>query len=274
MLPAVTRGLNDSDALVRLAAVDALANADQPTRQQYLPRMLVDPVRAVRIEAARGLAGPAEAGLKPDQRAQFDRALADYVAVQTYNADRPEGRMSLGTLAALRGEGDAAIAQYRKAIALDPTFFPAYVNLADLYRSRGADAEAEAVLRAGLAKAPEAAPLHHALALALVRQKRSADALKALAEATRLDPSNARYAYVYAVALNDAGDPKRAIKVLEGALARQPYDRDLLSGLAYFTAQAGNRDAALGYVKQLRELDPENPEYAQLAARIAGRPAQ
>jgi hypothetical protein len=28
------------------------------------------------------------------------------------------------------------------------------------------------------------------------------------------------------------------------------------------------------YVKQLRELDPENAAYAQLAARIEGRPAQ
>ena len=56
--------------------------------------------------------------------------------------------------------------------------------------------------------------------------------------------------------------------MLESALKRRPYDRDLLSGLAHFTAQAGNRDAALGYVKELRELDPENPEYAELSKQI------
>jgi Flp pilus assembly protein TadD len=126
-------------------------------------------------------------------------------------------------------------------------------------------------LRTGVAQAPKAAALHHALALVLVRQKRYADALKALAEAVRLDPGNARYAYVHAVALNDTGQPQQALKVLETALARQPYDRDLLSGLAFYAAQAGLREAALGYAKQLVELDPENPEYAQLAARIEGR---
>ena len=60
--------------------------------------------------------------------------------------------------------------------------------------------------------------------------------------------------------------------MLAAARKRDPYDRDVLSGLAYFTAQAGNRELALGYVKQLRELDPENPQYAQMAKQIEGAP--
>jgi Flp pilus assembly protein TadD len=271
MLPAVARGLNDSDALLRVAAVEALTNTDSAVRQRYLPRILGDPVRAVRVEAARALAGPAEAGLATEDRARFDSALAELVAVQNHNADRPEGRTGLGNLYAVRGNAEAAIAEYRKAIQLDPAFVPAYANLADLYRARGVDNEAETILRSGVAKVPDAATLHHALALVLVRQRRQADALKELAAAVRLDPGNARYAYVYAVALNDAGDSKRALKVLETALARQPYDRDLLSGLAFYTAQAGRRDEALRYAKQLVELDPENSEYAQLAARLEDR---
>jgi len=105
----------------------------------------------------------------------------------------------------------------------------------------------------------------------MVRQKRTPDALRELAEATRLEPSNARFAYVHAVALNDSGDAKRALAVLADALKRQPNDRDLLSGLALYTAKAGQREAALGYAKRLVALDPENREYAQLAARIEGR---
>ena len=271
VLPAVSRALNDPDPVVRLPAVEALADADPATRQRYLPRMLGDPVRAVRIETARAIAGRAETGLATEDRARFDRAFAELVAVQTYNGDRPEGRAGLANLYAARGNAEGAIAEYRKAIALDPAFVPAYANLADLYRARGVDSEAEAVLRAGLARVPNSAALHHSLALTFVRQKRTADALKELAEATRLDPGNARYAYVFGVALNDAGDPKRALKVLETALARKPYDRELLSGLAFYTAKAGQRDVALVYARQLVALDPENPEYARLAARIEGR---
>jgi len=274
MQPSVSRALNDPDAVVRLAAVEALAGTEPSTRQRYLARMLGDPVRAVRIEAARALAGPAETGLATEDRARFDQAIAELVAVQTYTGDRPEGRLGLANLYAARGNAEGAIAEYRRALALDPSFVPAYANLADLYRARGVDTEAEAVLRAGIARVPNAAPLHHALALVMVRQKRTPEALKALAESTRLDPASARFAYVYAVALNDAGDPKRALQVLETALTRQPNDRDLLSGLALYMAKAGQRDAALGYAKRLVALDPENPEYAQLAARLEGRPAK
>ena len=268
MVPAVTRALNDADATVRLAAVEALANMDPATRQRYLVRMLGDPVRAVRIEAARALAGPAEAGLPPDDRARFERALAEYVAAQTYNADRPEGPSSLAALYAARGDAERAIAEYRKAIELDPAYVQAYANLADLYRARGVDSEAEAVLRSGAAKVPDAAALHHALGLVFVRQKRIGEALGELAAATRLEPASARYAYVYAVALNDAGQPKQALQVLDAALARHPYDRDVLAALAHF--RAGDRDAARKYVKQLRELDPENVDYAQMARQIEG----
>ncbi len=273
-VPAVTRALNDPDAVVRLAAVEALSGAEPALRERYLPRMLTDPVRAVRIEAAHALAGPTEGRLSSSDRAAFDRALGEYVAVQTFNADRPEGRTNLGNLYAIRGDAERAITEYRKALEIDPTFVGAYVNLADLYRARGADGEAQAILRQGLARDPKAAALHYALGLTLVRQKQTADALKELAEAVRLDPANARYAYVYAVGLNDSGRPAEALKVLEAARKRNPFDREVLSALALYASRAGNRDAALGYAKQLQELDPENPEFARLVTMIANAPGK
>jgi predicted CXXCH cytochrome family protein len=269
-LPKATNALNDPDPIVRLAAVDVLSGTPVETRQQYLPRMLQDPVLAVRIEAARALAGPVEAGLREADRTAFDRAIAEFIAVQTYNADRPEGRASLANVYAARGDAESAIAQYRKAIELDPTFVQAYANLADLYRSRGAETESEAALRAGLARNPNAAALQYALGLALTRQKRAADAMKAFADAVRLDPTSSRYAYVYAVALNDSGRKKEALQTLEAARKRSPYDGDVLAALAHYTAAAGDRETALRYVKQLRELDPENGDYARLAAQIQG----
>jgi Flp pilus assembly protein TadD len=102
-----------------------------------------------------------------------------------------------------------------------------------------------------------------------VRQQRRADGLKALGEAVRLAPGDSRFAYVYAVALNDASRPKDAVKTLKDALQRQPYDRDVLFGLAHFSVAAGERDAALRYARLLTELDPENREYQRLAAGLA-----
>ena len=268
-LPSLTRALNDPDALVRLAAVEGIGATDVATRIRYLPRMLGDPVRSVRIEAARALAGPPEAQIPAADRDALAKALAEYIAVQTYNADRPEGRMNLANLYAARGDAGGAIVELRKAIEIDPTSVEARVNLADLYRARGTESEAEAVLRQGLVNLPRAAQLHHALGLTLVRQKRHADALREFEQAAKLAPDNARYAYVYAVSLADAGRSKETLRVLVGELKTHPNDRDLLFGLAQYSAAAGDRAAARDYAKRLTELDPENTEFAQLAASLS-----
>ena len=271
---AVIRATNDADPLVRMAAVEALAHAETATRLRVLPRLLDDPVRMVRIETARALAGAPEQGLPAARRAAFDRALAEYMAAQAYNADRPEGRSSLGTLYAERGDAAAAIAEYRKALALDPTHVQAYANLADLQRGQRAEKDAEATLREGLARNPKSPVLRYALGLSLARQKRTAESLKELGEAARLAPNDARLAYVYAVALNDAGKRREALDLLRATVKRSPWDRDVLTGLVHFSLQAGDRDEALRYANQLRELDPESQEHAQLAQRVAGAPAR
>jgi Flp pilus assembly protein TadD len=79
------------------------------------------------------------------------------------------------------------------------------VNLADLRRLQGREPEAESTLREGLAVAPEAAALHHALGLSLVRQQRKSEALRELRRATELDPANQRFKYVYDVARTELG---------------------------------------------------------------------
>jgi predicted CXXCH cytochrome family protein len=268
-LRSVVNALNDPDPVVRLAAVAALANTDAATRARYLPRMLADPGRNVRIEAARALAGEPERRLSGADRVAFDKALAEFVAAQTYLADRPEARLSLGNLYAARGDAAGAQAAYRAALALDPTSIEARINLADLLRAVGDETQSQAVLREGLARDPKAAALHYALGLALVRQKQSAAALAELAQATKLAPTDARYAYVYAVALHGAGKPQDALRVLRGVLARQPYERDVLLALAQYSGAGGDREAAQAYARKLVELDPENQDYARLAASFA-----
>ncbi|MCC7041910.1 MAG: hypothetical protein IT516_16505 [Burkholderiales bacterium] len=266
---AAVRALDDPDPVVRTAAVTALAGADAAVRERALPRMLRDPARVVRMEAANVLAGPDESALTPQARRDFAKALDEYIAAQIYNADRPESRVNLGNLQARRGEAERAIVEYRKAIAVDPTFVPAYANLADLQRSRGMDNAAEVVLREGIARNPAAAALHYGLGLTLVRSKRAKEALAEFALATRLAPADARFAYVQAIALNDTGEPAKALAALETAHRLHPYDRDVLEALATYAARDRRTAAAIEYAKTLRDLDPENPRYAQLLRQVS-----
>ena len=218
----------DADPLVRRAAASALDGADATVRVEIVAPLLDDPVRSVRMEAARVLVGAREQ-LAPPQRAALERGLAEYVAGERLNADRPESHLNLGLLRAAQGDHREAEVEMQAALGLNPRFVPAAVNLADFYRATGRDADGERVLRDAIAREPRAAAVHHALGLLLVRQKRAAHALAELEAAARLDPDSARYGYVYAVALHDAGRSTRALDALARVLARHPWDRDALT---------------------------------------------
>jgi predicted CXXCH cytochrome family protein len=250
----LTAGLRDANALLRFGSLQALAQAPVDLRASLAAPLLSDPVRIVRSEAVSVLEPVPADRLDATQRAAFDRASAEYVETQNYNADRVESRVNLGTFYANQGDVARAEKEIRSAIALDPHFVPAYVNLADLYRALGRDADGERSLRAGIDKVPEDASLHHALGLALVRLKRLDEALGELKRAVELAPDDARFAYVYAVALHSTGDTEAAITRLKTALAVHPDNRDILQALASFHAERGDAEEARVYVKRLQEL--------------------
>ena len=161
-------------------------------------------------------------------------------------------------LFAKRKDVKEAEAQLKDALSLDPTFVPAAVNLADLYRSLGREADGEATLRAALQRSPSHPALLYALGLAMARQGQHAKALNLLATAAGGVPRNARYAYVYAVALHDAGQTSAAIDTLERSIKSHPYDRDSLAALVIYLDQTRNRGKDLRYARRLLQLEPDN----------------
>jgi len=263
-----SNALNDPDELVRRSAVQLLARVDPAVGVRYLPRMLEDPVRAVRIEAARALAAQPPDRIPAEYRAAFNRALDEYLAVQRFNADRPEGHLNLGALHVERGELDKAEAEYKRALELAPGTVQPVVNLADLYRARGDEKRTEELLRGALKTHAASAPLHHALGLAYARQKRQKETLAELAEAVRLAPDVPRYAYVYGIALHSFGDTAKGIAALEQAHRRFPGDRAILQALAAMERDRGDRAKALDYAERLLALAPDDPTSEALVREL------
>jgi predicted CXXCH cytochrome family protein len=260
--------LSDPDPMVRIGALDMLANVPPGQLWSLVSPLLSDSNRGVRIRAVALLAA-VPAGSQPAvDRERFERAAAEFVAAQRLNADRPEARSSLGTFLAQRGRASEAEAEYKAALRLNPQFAPAAINLADLYRQLGRDGEGESVLRAALAASPRDAGLHHALGLVLTRLKRPEEALAELQRAAELEPERARYAYVYAVALNSAGRGGEAIAVLKESLARHPGDRDTLQALMTFCRDAGDLASALDYAERLARLLPNDVTLAALVNQL------
>jgi predicted CXXCH cytochrome family protein len=229
---AVRDALGDPDALVRRAAVDALAEVDPRVSAPLLEPLVEDEVRAVRIRAAAALASPSPPS------PPLERATAELIAAQTLNADRPEAHLALARLATSRQRYAEAETELKRALAIDSGFVPAVVNLVDLYRAMERDAAGEPVLREALQRMPDQPALLHALGLLLVREKRLEEAGECLGAAARLAPQNPRFGYVYAVALYSAGRKAQAIGFLEQVIARHPFDRDSLSALQTFQREA------------------------------------
>jgi tetratricopeptide (TPR) repeat protein len=265
---------NLSDPMVRTGALDMLASVPANQIWPLVSPLLSDRSRGVRIRAASLLAAVPNENQPSADREQFERAAAEFIAAQRFNADRPESRSALGSFFAKRGHPIEAEAEYKAALRLSPEYAPAAANLADLYRRLGREADGENVLRAALVASPKDAGVRHALGLTLVRLKRADDALAELHRAAELDPGQVRYAYVYAVALHSSGHIGEAMTELKENLARHPNDRETLLALVSFSRDAGDTRAALEYAERLAGIAPQDTALAALIEelrRLAGK---
>ncbi len=228
---------SDASALIRRSALEILDDYPPQDRMEIAAPLLRDSSRAVRIEAARILA-PAARMLEGDAKNNFATAANEFITSQRLQADRPENRVALGIFFAQLGRLDEAAIEYRASMRLDARYTPACVNLADVLRVQGREADAEGVLRSGLAVSPQDATLHHALGLSLVRSGKLAEALPELGRAASLAPDQPHFAYVYAVALHSAGKDREAIAVLK----LHPQDNESRALLGQLERQATARD--------------------------------
>jgi predicted CXXCH cytochrome family protein len=271
--PAIKAAIADLDPLVRMAAPRALPGTPPPRFVHAAAPLLSDPVRAVRIEAARALAGTDLLALAPEQQAALVKATAELVAAEMVDAARPEAHLNLGLLDLRRRELPEAESEYRTALHLDPNFVPALVNLADLDRARGMDDEGAELLKKAMAIEPDNADVRYALGLYLVRKHDYPGALDLLRRAHELMPDNARYAYVYAVALNSSGAAKEAMVLLEEAHQRHPADRNILTTLVSIARDKGDFAAALRHARELVSLDPGDVQLRALVSDLEKRQA-
>ena len=108
------------------------------------------------------------------------------------------------------------------------------------------------------------AALHHALGLVLVRGDKPDIALRELALAAKLDAENARFVYVYAVALNSLGESEGAINVLESARIEFPADYDISWALATMYRDLGQTDDARAAAELLLSLFPDDQNSRRL----------
>ena len=267
-LRAIASATADAHPLVRTAAAGGLDRLPPRRRVAALAPLLDDPIRAVRIEAARGLAGVPASALTHAQRTALDAARAELVDAQMAVADQPAAHLNLGVLAANEGRLEDAEDAYRTALRLDPLFLPARFNLATLFNRIGRNREAEAVLRGGIDRVPDDGELHYSLGLLLAEEQRLEEAAGSLGRAATLIPARARVAYNHGLALERLGRLADAESAFNEANRRDARDPDVLLALARILMRQAEWERAGEYAGALLALDPGSPAAQRLANEI------
>jgi predicted CXXCH cytochrome family protein len=239
-LPTVVQLLYADDHLIRQGAVRALEPLPPEQRLALLGALMTDSRKSVRMAVARQLADASADELAPGDARALHALRQEYLETLRHNADFPEEQLNTGLFHAASGDPAAAEKAYREALSLAPAFVPALLNLADLYRANGLDAQARPLLQRAIEQAPDLAAPQHAMGLLLIRQRDLDAAVPYLQRAARLEPGQVRYVYVYGVALWEAGRRTEAIAALEQALEEHPGNPDLTSALATYYREVGD----------------------------------
>lgn len=260
----------DKDGEVRAAAAASLDDAPAAQRVPALGPLLDDPLRAVRIAAARSLSSLPVAQFEAPRRAAFDAALAEYVAAQNVALDMPGPNLNLGVLYDNLGRAELSEQHYQRALKIDPDFTPARANLARFYSAHGRNADAERVLRDGVARLPDQGELQYSLGLLLAEGQRLPEAVQALQQAAKLLPTRPRVQYNLGLALQQSGQTQAAEAALKAAQGLDASEAAYPYALAVLYAQTGQTARALVAAQRLAELRPNDPQVRQMLSRLRG----
>ncbi len=266
-LAVIAAQLKDPNALVREQALFGLESTPANQRFEIARPALDDPVRAVRVEAARMVAGARHLLGEADLPA-WERAAADFVNAQMAVSDRAAGHMRLALFYSDLGEPAKAEAAYRDAVRIEPEAVPPRINLAEMLYQQGRVEESGKAFQAAVEADPANGVAHEALARFYIRQKQYDKGLAELREAATLMPEHAATQYFLGVALNSMQRFDEALPALQKAHKLDPGNPEYLVGLATVCRDAGQWGLALEYVGKLIKLDPQSQSYRQLEAQI------
>jgi len=236
--------LMDEEALIRRTAIEFLRLADPEKQIKFMVPMLYDPVKAVRIEAARRLAPVAEGKLTEEQNRVFQAVLHEYQAAMEYAADFAYARYNLANLYTSMHQPEKAIKNYQAAIRIDGQFYAAKVNLAMLYNQEGQNDEAESLLRDVVTSHPQLHEMEYSLGLLLAEKKEYVEAAVYLRRAASGLPDRARVHYNLGLLLQHLKRDSEAEVALKKAMILEPDNMDYLYALAdYYVKRSKFREA-------------------------------
>ena len=262
--------LNDAAALYRRAVAANPQSFEAHislglllARENKLSEARPELVAATKLDP--GAAGPAlkarawRALAHIDQATDPAAASGDLLEALKLSPETPDDTLLAAELAEKAGQNDAAEAAYRRVLEKEPHSIPASIGLAHLLIVGKKYADAETVLRAALAGAPNDPTLNAQLAMALAAQNK-AEALPLLQKLYAEHPTDPVIARMLAQVLADAGNYGASDQIYTKLLASQPNDASLLVAHGQNLVRMARLQEALAVFDKATQIDPSNAD--------------
>jgi len=146
--------LADTDPLVRAAAIGVQRGAASIERVRRLIPLFEDPMRSVRIAAAREFLDTPVASLPPSSSVAAEKAMQEWRASLLAKADYPEIHMAIGGAALVMRNPQAAEQAFRETVRLDPHMVVAWTMIVRILTAVGDRNGARTALEDALAANP------------------------------------------------------------------------------------------------------------------------
>jgi tetratricopeptide (TPR) repeat protein len=172
------------------------------------------------------------------------------------NPADPAAYNELGLALVGQGKVDEAIAQYREALRVDPSYAKADFNLGLAMERQGRMNEASAAYREALQVKPNYGEAHNNLGFVLYRQGRLDEAIAEYREALRLDPASAGTYNNLGNALLQQRQPDEAVADFRQALEIDPQSAEAHGNLANALLSQRQVDEAIAEYREALRIKP------------------
>lgn len=196
---------------------------------------------------------------RPGRPGDAAAASNDLLQALKLSPETESDSLLAASLAEDTGQNDAAEAAYRRVLAKNPKSQAATSGLAHILIQKKQYPEAESILRAGLANAPDDPALTAQLALVLADQN-DPEAVPLVQKLHQAHPQDAGITRMLARLLSESGQYAASDKLYTSLLASSPNDQDLLIAHGQNLVEQKDFAAAFAVFKRVTDLNPANAD--------------
>jgi tetratricopeptide (TPR) repeat protein len=214
------------------------------------------------------------AGCNKHRRAARPARTETPIAPPPAAAEEAQQAVARAHILSDQGLDEIAVAEFERAIAINPRMTTAYMGVAQIYRKKGDFGKAEQ----GFAKAAELEPTnfdaHYGRGLMLQLLNRVAEAIKAYLRALQLKPNDFDGNLNLATAYLQIGEPAAGLPFGQRAVSLNASSGPARVNLGAIYTALGDHESAVVEYQQAAELMPLTPELLLNLADALGKTAR